>query len=144
MDVLPTDIDAAVVALIAACGLPIDDLHTPIQRARVQALAAREGREPVGVIGVEPAGQYGLVRSLAVHPAHRRRGLAAALLDSAERRARDQGLVGLYLLATTAEAFFRARGYEPLPREAASPPIRDSTQFSAICPGSAAFLGRAL
>ena len=63
-------------------------------------LVAEEGDAIVGLLDVEcesPAladrpGRGGMIWHLAVHPDHQRRGVAAALLDEAERRARERGL----------------------------------------------------
>jgi ribosomal protein S18 acetylase RimI-like enzyme len=46
---------------------------------------------PPGVLAERP-GAGGMIWSLAVHPDHQRRGIAAALLEEAERRARAEGL----------------------------------------------------
>ena len=44
-----------------------------------------------GVLADRP-GRGGMIWHLAVHPDHRRRGIASALLEEAERRARERGL----------------------------------------------------
>jgi len=63
-------------------------------------LVADAGGAIVGLLDVEcetPAlaerpGRGGMIWHLAVHPDHQRRGVAAALLEEAERRARERGL----------------------------------------------------
>ena len=47
-----------------------------------------------GVLGDRP-GRGGMIWHLAVHPDHQRQGIASALLEEAERRARERGLVRL-------------------------------------------------
>ncbi len=47
-----------------------------------------------GVLADRP-GRGGMIWHLAVHPDHQRQGIAAALLEEAERRARERGLVRL-------------------------------------------------
>ena len=62
----------------------------------------------------------------------------------AERVARQRGITALYLLTTTAEAFFTRRGYDRIGREAAPPMLRQTAEFAALCPASAACLTKAL
>ena len=67
----------------------------------IELVAERDG-EIVGLLDLEvtPApgvladrpGRGGMIWHLAVHPDHQRQGVAAALLDEAERQAREQGL----------------------------------------------------
>ncbi|CAG0968732.1 partial amino-acid N-acetyltransferase, partial [Anaerolineae bacterium] len=54
--------------------------------------------------------------------------------------ARDRGVKSLYLLTMTAEAFFLRRGYARLLRENAPEAIRNTKEFSGICPLSSAFM----
>jgi ribosomal protein S18 acetylase RimI-like enzyme len=64
-------------------------------------LVAEQGGAIVGLLDVEcdsdgladRPGRGGMIWHLAVHPDHQRQGLASALLDEAERRAREHGLV---------------------------------------------------
>jgi len=131
----------AVRALLAAAGLPVADLTA----ARLDGFwGCGESPDLTGVVGLEIYGTVALLRSLAVAPAWRGRGLGAALLAHAERAARRRGIAALYLLTTTAEAFFTRRGYVRLPREAAPPVLRQTPEFAALCPASAACLRKAL
>lgn len=128
-------------ALLAAAGLPVADLAaTP----PADFWGCREGTALIGVIGLEPYGSVALLRSLAVAPAWQGRGLGSALLAHAERAARQRGIAALYLLTTTAAAFFARRGYVRLPREAAPPVLQQTAEFAALCPASAACLTKAL
>jgi amino-acid N-acetyltransferase len=99
---------------------------------------------PIGLIGFEPCGADALLRSLVVSPEHRSSGIGAALLAHAEREARAQGATAMYLLTTTAEAFFLRHEYVASPRELAPERIRATKEFSGICPASSAFLMKRL
>ena len=52
------------------------------------------------------------VRSLAVDPAHQRRGVGAALVAAVERLAREREYATVFAVSNTG-AFFRSRGYAP-------------------------------
>jgi amino-acid N-acetyltransferase len=99
---------------------------------------------PEGVVGLELHGDVALLRSLAVGARSRGQGCAGALLAHAEAFARAQGVRELYLLTTTAERFFERKGYARLHRDAAPAAIRQTPEFSALCPASSAFMVKRL
>ncbi len=127
--------------LLQFCELPVDDLAQPPQPVffgiyRANALAA--------VIGLEIYSSAALLRSLAVTPGSRGRGLGHALVAFAERYAAQKQVECLYLLTTGAADFFGKLGYALLDRSAAPPAIRSTAQFSGVCPTSAAFMCKPL
>jgi len=130
----------AIRALLEAAGLPsagvAEHLGTFVVVESQGAL--------VGVGGLEIHGPVGLLRSLAMAPAQRRRGLASAICAHLEGEARARGLEALYLLTETATAFFARRGYRPVPRAAAPAAIAACAEFRVLCPRSAALMGRVL
>jgi N-acetylglutamate synthase-like GNAT family acetyltransferase len=85
-----------------------------------------------------------LLRSLVVRADARGTGLGSALVAHAESHARSEGISTLYLLTTTAERFFAARGYVAAERAAAPATIRDTREFADICPISSAFMQKCL
>jgi GNAT superfamily N-acetyltransferase len=93
--------------LLGESGLPAADL-TP--RHLEHFFVRRMGGRIVGVVGLEPAGGAALLRSLAVDSRRRGNGLGRMLVQHAEGHARELGAETLYLLTTTAERFFAARG----------------------------------
>ncbi len=121
---------AAVIHLLQAAGLPHQDVSTAML---AHYLVARRGGALIGTVGLEPLGEVGLLRSLAVDGAERGRGLGIALTDALERHARALGIVELYLLTTTAEPFFRKLGYAVLPRPDAPPAIQGTTEYRELC-----------
>ena len=120
----------AVRRLLEEARLPTRDL-TPEMLEHF--LVARRGAELFGVIGLEPLGDVGLLRSAAVVPAERGRGLGARLTAALEDRAARLGIGRLFLLTTTAEVFFARLGYRRASREEAPPAIRDTTEFRELC-----------
>lgn len=98
------------------------------------------GGEIEGIVGLELYDQVGLLRSLLVRERRRARGLGSALVTHAEGVARANGVLALYLLTTTAEHFFRRRGYERVSRESAPADIQRTSEFSETCPASSAVM----
>jgi amino-acid N-acetyltransferase len=132
---------AAVVALLSRCGLPVSDL-TQAHLAHFFYVGAAS--EPDGLVGLEICGSHALLRSLAVSPELRTDGLGRALVDHAEAHARTLGARSIFLLTTTAEAFFLRRGYVRLDRAGAPPEIRATREFADICPAGSAFMAKRL
>lgn len=133
--------NAAVLGLLAASGLPTDDLDSA---ASVMLFGTTKGDEPTGVVGLELHGTDALLRSLAVAPRTRGAGTGAALVAHAEREAAARGVATLYLLTTTAEGFFSRLGYQRLDRTEAPAVIAATRQFSGLCPASSAFMAKRL
>ncbi len=121
-------------AKLAAARLPTDDVAPG---SDLTFFGAREDEDWVGVVGLETLGHEALLRSLAVDAGQRDRGIGAALVDAVERHARALGVAHVYLLTTSASAYFARLGYTPVERESVPGTIRATAQFSALCPSSA-------
>jgi amino-acid N-acetyltransferase len=106
--------------------------------------ACSDGTDLVGGVGLEGYGTVALLRSLAVAPVWHGRGQGSARLAHAEQAPRQQGIEAIDLLTTTAAAFLARRGYACIPREAAPPILRQTAEFAALCPASAAGMSKAL
>ena len=124
----------AVRALLEASNLPTADL-TAHHASWFLVAVARD--VVVGAVAVEPCGSFGLLRSLAVRPEARGRGIARRLVTACEARAEGARLRGLYLLTTNAEPFFRAVGYEELEHWELPESIRDTEEYRSLCPKTA-------
>jgi amino-acid N-acetyltransferase len=131
----------AAVRLLEAAALPSVDLTDTHME---HFYYCGSSSQPIGMVGFELCGADALLRSLVVAPEHRSTGLGAKLVAHAEREAWAQGVTAMYLLTTTAEAFFLRRGYIPAQRELAPSLIRSTKEFSGICPASSAFLTKRL
>lgn len=134
-------LNSEVEALLTEAGLPVSDL--PANR-KLHFLGVREGGRLVGVVGIEVFGPAGLLRSLAVAEAHRECGLGQGLVSDAEALAAGLGVNTLYLLTTTAAAFFARLGYEAVSRSEAPAAIAASAQFAHLCPASSSFMRKVL
>lgn len=126
-------------ALVRSVGLPAADLEdgTPVR------VLERDGAV-VGCVALEVYGSAGFLRSLAVDPSAQGEGLGGRLVEAAEGMARDLGLEAVYLLTTTAQAFFERRGYRRLDRGDAPEAVQQSSQFVSTCSPSAVCLGKRL
>jgi amino-acid N-acetyltransferase len=134
------DAMAYVETLLARNGLPSAD----VRENPAWFFVATAHGDRVGVGGIERHGRHGLLRSLAVETDARGEGYGTAICDALEARARDDGLETLTLLTTTASAFFAARGYDVVDRETAPDRIRDTTEFSDLCPANATCMQKSL
>lgn len=135
----PADL-AGIQALLAQCGLPLEGLESAIEHC----LVARSGAELVGVVALEVCSRFGLLRSLAVSPDHRRRKVGEGLCARMITHAQLQRLERLYVLTTAAEPFFLARGFSRVARESVPAEIQAAAQFRRICPRSALCMMRDL
>ncbi|MBS1188198.1 MAG: GCN5-related N-acetyltransferase [Burkholderiaceae bacterium] len=124
-------------SLLAGCGLPVTDISNA---SAIQFYGIEEHGKAVAVIGLEKLTDVGLLRSLTVAEAFRGQGLAQRLVAYVERMALDENLKAIYLLTQTAAQFFEKLGFTPLSRSEAPAAIQTSSQFSCLCPDSAALL----
>ncbi len=131
-----------VLDLLNAAELPIEDLTTEIMN---QFMVAKDEDDCIiGVVGVEMYQGSGLLRSLAVHPAYRGKGLGRQLTRRVESFARQNGIRTLYLLTMTAADFFLKIGYETTQRDKVPESIGKTREFKNICPVSATCLFKEL
>ncbi len=135
---------AAVCALLSESALVHEDL-TPGQMAGFMVLPSQESSSSLdAVAGVEtfPGANEGLLRSVAVVPELRGKGVAKGLVSAVEERAGTLGLRRLWLLTTTAPDFFRRLGYVNTPRTQAPAAVQQSGEFKSLCPASAVCLSK--
>ena len=123
----------ALLALMDRAHLPTDDLASHLDAAFV----AREGDRIIGSVAIEIYADGGLLRSVAVDADRRGTGLGARLTAAAIEDAQRRALPALYLLTTTAAAFFPKLGFELTTREAVPQSVRQSIEFQSACPISA-------
>ena len=98
---------------------------------------ALDGKDIVGTVGIEHYGSDGLLRSLAVAPSWRSRGMGDLLLRQAIEDARQLGIRRLVLLTTTAAGYFEHRGWRVIDRAALTGGLTASSQFRGACPSTA-------
>ncbi len=124
-------------ALLAAAGLPLDGLADQFPAGFAVAEA---GGGLAGAAGIERHGDDGLLRSVVVSPEWRGRGLGARLVRDRLAWAAAQGLRTVYLLTTTAPAYFPRLGFRVAERADVPTAVQASREFAGVCPASASLL----
>jgi amino-acid N-acetyltransferase len=87
--------------------------------------------------GLEPAGQFALLRSVVVLSACRAQGLGAMMTEFLIHKAVTQNYESLYLLTESAETYFLKFGFTLVARDQVPDEIAATQQFSSLCPDSA-------
>ncbi len=126
---------------LADAGLPAEDLTLDHMD---DFLVAMSDAGPAGMIGLEQFDKVGLLRSLVIDPAARRGGIGRRLVAALEAHAVASGIAELWLLTIDAEAYFLKFGYQRIDRDAAPDVIRDTDEFSSLCPGDAVLMRKCL
>jgi len=126
------DLDA-IKSLLAASELPVDGVDDHWKTF----LIARAGDTVVGCCGAEAYQFAALIRSVAVTPEYRSHGIGRKLVRQLLDRLASRGLREFYLLTTTAEAYFRKRGFKPIDRDEVHPQLLGSREFQGACPDTA-------
>ena len=127
--------------LLLESDLPVDDLGPD----RLDGfLVAEDGDELAGLIGLQVFGTTGLLRSLVVARAARRAGLGGKLVGALESAAQTAGIRDLWLLTIDANSFFERQGFTVVDRDTAPPSIRETDEFSELCPDGAFLMQKSL
>ena len=126
-------------SLLQKNNLPIDDLNND-----TNLFGTYEDEELIGVAGIELYGENALIRSVCVDEAYRSQGMAEILTQHIEQYARSKGACNLFLLTTTAENYFQRKGFVKVDRNEVPQNVQLSTEFSTVCPTSAAVLKKDL
>ncbi|MBC7790456.1 MAG: GNAT family N-acetyltransferase [Anaerolineae bacterium] len=129
-----------VAELLTAAGLPLAGVADALANFTV----AEHGAELVGVAGLEVCRNNALLRSVAVSPEWRSRGLGRALVTHVITDAESRGINALYLLTTTADRYFPSFGFREVTREQVPPDVRETEEFRGACPATATVMYRRL
>jgi len=132
---------ATAVAFLQAQDLPVADITD--EHLEHFFFVGSDGA-PTGLVGLEIYGPVALLRSLVVGANARRKGLGSALVEHAEQYAGSKRVRSIYLLTTTAEAFFKRLGYDRIDRSQAPSCIERTREFASLCPANSAFMAKSL
>lgn len=131
----------AVLYLLHTANLPTDDI-TDEHLHNFWGYVA-DGKV-IGVVGLEPFSGTGLLRSLTVDPTQRGQGLGKQLVQHVEQMALGMRIRELYLLTDSAQEFFENLGYARVNRQNAPAEIRNSREFTELCPSSSLLMKKSL
>jgi amino-acid N-acetyltransferase len=126
--------------LLTASQLPL----TGVREALADFVVAEADGEIVGVAGLELCCDDALLRSVAVAPEWRSKGLGRALVTRAVAEAEARGIRALYLLTTTAEHYFPSLGFQRVGRDEVPAEVKATEEFTTACPASATVMSRVL
>ncbi|MHA1994975.1 MAG: arsenic resistance N-acetyltransferase ArsN2 [Candidatus Hodarchaeales archaeon] len=121
-----------VLNLLTMVDLPVEGVKEQFQNFFI----IRKDKTIVGCIGIEIYGNTALLRSLAVHPSFQGKGLGLQLVHKIEGYLTEKKSDSIYLLTETAENFFLNLGYSSIPRENVDPRIKQTIEFTTLCPAS--------
>ena len=127
---------AAFRSLLTASNLPVEDLDYK----KDLLVGYYEGDSLVGTGGLEIYGPYALLRSLSVKMGIRGKAVGTTLTEYLLQEARKRQLKGIYLLTETAHGFFLKKGFKDVNRNAVPEEVKQSAEFSKLCPQSAAVM----
>ena len=137
---MPEDLAVARTWLKAA-RLPVADLTADHMES---FLFASVEDQPVGMVGLEQYGSTALLRSLVVESGARSAGVGKQLVGALEQLARTRDVAELWLLTIDADRYFSALGYAVEDRDEAPDDIRNTVEFSKLCPGDAVLMRKRL
>jgi len=131
----------AVETLLRANNLPVEDLSA---LRTSDFLYCGQAETPQGIIGLQIVETVGLLRSLVVSETGRHKGCGTALVAALETKAKQEGIFDLYLLTETAVPFFANLYYTTIPRAIAPSAIKNTREFTTLCPGDATLMNKKL
>ncbi|QQS50914.1 MAG: GNAT family N-acetyltransferase [Bacteroidota bacterium] len=123
----------ALKAILESNNLPFSDVGAEHQTF----FGALNDKQLIGAIGVEKYGKSGLLRSLVVDHSFRSNQIASALYDELVEYCFYEKIEHLFLLTQTAIKYFERKGWQEINREKIPDKVKDSLEFSKLCPASA-------
>ena len=121
-------------------GLPIQDLNHEHQ----MLISYFDDDTFFGTGGLEILNRVALLRSVSVDTTQRGKNLGKAIAVDLLKKAQDKGIETVFLLTESAKSFFEKQGFEIMDRGDAPTEIKSTTEFSTICPASAALMVKKL
>lgn len=129
----------AVLHLLQSLQLPTADIDE-----KVLLYLLLHNNRVVATGGLEFYGSCALLRSVGVDALFQGRGFGGHMTRELECLARQAGVKVIFLLTTSAEAYFSRQGYTAISREEAPEDIRQTSQFTSLCPASAVVMRKGL
>ncbi|TGK24226.1 GNAT family N-acetyltransferase [Leptospira yasudae] len=132
---------AEIIPLLQSANLPTEDLH---RLDLDHFFGIEKDSNLVGIIGLEPVGRFGLLRSLAVSEGFRNQGIGTELIRKLLSYAKSIGIERLFLLTNGAEEYFSIFGFSKVERNEVPAEISQTEEFSKLCPAHSSVMCRIL
>jgi len=129
----------AVIDLLQENNLPVSDLGPG-----KYLFALIQNDTILGTGGLEFFEDCALLRSVSVKKSWRGKGLGQIISKELEKISKQKGIDCLYLLTDSAKDFFAKEGYREIKREDAPFSIKNTSEFSSVCPVSAIVMRKML
>jgi len=120
-------------ALLIRCALPVDGARDHF----ANFLLACDDARLIACGGLKFYGEVALLRSVAVDPGHRGRGLGKSLVDALLATASSRRTGSIVLLTTTAADYFPRMGFTAVTRNSLPEGVMASEEFKGACPDTA-------
>lgn len=121
-----------VIALLKTNNLP----HEDVNMQKIKFILAEVNQKIAGCIGLEQYQDHGLLRSFAVSKDLQNQGIGSKLFDYFISFCSQQGTRNLHLFTVDAHRFFQSRGFSTIDRDNAPNLIKQTTEFTDLCPSS--------
>lgn len=118
--------------LLLQHGLPVSDIDDD----KLLYLLV-DGEKTIGTAGLEIFEDCALLRSVSVIKEEQGKGYGKIINDEIEKYVKESGINCLYLLTTTAKVFFDKQGYCVISREKSPEAVKQTAEFTSLCPASA-------
>lgn len=103
-----------------------------------------DGDKITGTVGLDIFDDCALLRSVSVVEDARGKGYGKVLNEQIEKFAKESGISCMYLITHTAKDFFDKQGYCVIDRATAPGPIKQTDQFTGLCPSSAVVMKKTI
>lgn len=94
----------------------------------------------IGSAGLEFYSKFALIRSIAVPETHRNKSIGREIVKHMISKAKEKAILEVYLLTETAHDFFLKNGFQDIARDLVPSEIKESGEFSSVCPASASVM----
>jgi amino-acid N-acetyltransferase len=121
-----------VISLLEQQKLPVTDI-----KEDTMLYLLLDGDNAMGTVGLDIFNDCALLRSVSIVKDARGKGYGKILNEQIENFAKESGINCMYLITHTAKDFFDHQGYCVIDRTTAPEAIKQTEQFSGLCPSSA-------
>lgn len=119
-------------------------VYTDLDQPNIRIFRFEDSGQLVGFGGLEIFGNLALLRSIAVGKELQGKKAGRFICSWIEDWAKENHISELYLLTTTARDFFAHLDYQIIQRDEFPESLRQTSQFSQLCPASAICMMKAL